>query len=435
MRIKASHKVGAALVMCYLVAWLDRMAINMTIPFMAADLNIGPEKIGWILSAFFLGYSIFQIPGGILADRIGPRKVILAALCWWSVFTAVTGMVFTLPAMLATRFLFGVGEGVFPASVWKVLGQWFTKKNRATANAVVISSIALGPALTPLLLAPVISTMGWRYCFYLLGICGVLCVVTAYFSVTNSIYDSKTATKEEVREYEADAKSQAANAEASVEKTSFGELLKTPVIWVLFFIGLIFNITMYGWLTWLPSYLMKVKGLDLKGTAYAASIPFMFATVGCVCAGYVSDRWFRGRRKYLVFGCQVLGGLCLYAFTRAADYTTYMILQCAAGFLLFMACGAAGALSMILIPTRLMGAGSGFVNTGGQIGGFLTNIIIGYVIAFRGGDYSAGFDVMLGALVLAAVVVLLGVRENSASPQDNCEKALSRAGSPAAEEV
>ncbi|MBI4669075.1 MAG: MFS transporter [Elusimicrobia bacterium] len=411
MKLKASHKLGMVLIFCYLVAWLDRMAINMTIPFIARDLNIGPEKIGWILSAFFLGYSIFQIPGGMLADRIGSRKVILTALAWWSAFTALTGAMVSLPAMLATRFFFGMGEGVFPASVWRILAHWFTKKNRATANAIIVSAIASGPALTPLIIAPVLAAWGWRWCFYMLGFCGIFCLILAYFTIANSIQESSGASRQEIEEFEADAKSQAANVEGTIEKATFRELLKAPIIWVLFSIALIFNITMYGWLTWLPSYLMKAKGLDLKATAWAASLPFMFATVGCISAGFISDKFFRGRRRFLVFGCQVIGGICLYAFTRVADYKTYMILQCAAGFLLFMACGAAGALTMILIPAKLMGSGSGFVNTGGQIGGFLTKIIIGYYIAYRGNDYSAGFDIMLGALVIAALVVIFGVRE------------------------
>src|SRR3954462_6207643 len=125
--MKPSSKVGLVLMISYLVAWLDRMAINMAMPFMAKDLSVGADKIGWILSAFFAGYALCQIPGGLLADRIGPRKVILIALGWWTIFTCLTGVVSGLAMLLVVRFLFGVGEGLFPASVWKVIGQWFTR--------------------------------------------------------------------------------------------------------------------------------------------------------------------------------------------------------------------------------------------------------------------------------------------------------------------
>jgi nitrate/nitrite transporter NarK len=104
-----------------------------------------------------------------------------------------------------------------------------------------------------------------------------------------------------------------------------------------------------------------------------------------------------------------------------------MIAQCIAGFLLFMAAGAIWTLPMILVPPKLMGSGSGFINTGGQIGGFLTNILIGKVIAWNGNDYATGFHFMLGALVVAATLVLVGIREQSASapPKPSPEPALS----------
>ncbi len=414
MTFKTSYKVGLALLFCYLVSWLDRMAINMTLPFMAKEFAVGPKEVGWILSAFFAGYALSQVPGGMLADRFGPRRVILVALVWWSFFTALTGMVKSLEGMLVVRFLFGIGEGIFPAAVWKVLGQWFTKKNRGTANAMILSSVAVGPAISLLLLSQMLPVLGWRMSFYLLGGLGALCVTAALLYITNSIQEHPRVSKEELAEFEADARSQAATSEQTLEKASFGALLRSPAIWVLFFVALIYNLTMYGWLNWLPKYLMEVKGLSLAKTGVLGSLPFILGGIGCSLAGFVSDRWFRGRRKHLVFGCQAVGGVCLYLFTQITDPVQYVVAQCIAGFLLFMAAGAIWALPMILVPPKLMGAGSGFINTGGQIGGFLTNILIGYVIEWNNNDAGAGFQVMLGALVVAATLVLVGIREQPA---------------------
>jgi sugar phosphate permease len=411
--MKASYKVGLVMMACYLVAWLDRMAINMAIPFMSKDLGVGPDKIGWILSAFFAGYALCQVPGGLLSDKFGPRVVILGALTWWTLFTAGTGVATTLGALLAVRFLFGVGEGLFPASVWKVIGQWYTKKNRATANALVLSSIAIGPALTPLLLAPVLKAYGWRVAFYLLGVIGLFTVLLAKRFIFNSIKDYPNVATREVDEFEQDARSAAAHTEKGLENAGYRELLRSRAVWALFFTALAGNITMYGWLNWLPTYLMKVKGLDLKSMAFAASLPFAFGAVGLMISGWVSDRWFRGRRKMLVIAAQVLGGLALYGFTRVENATSFMTLQCIAGFLLFISVGAAWAMPMVLLPSKLMGAGSGLINMGGQIGGFLTNIIIGYVITYTGGSYAAGFNVLFGGLVLSGTCLLLGVRENN----------------------
>jgi sugar phosphate permease len=416
--MKASTKVGLVLLVSYLVAWLDRMAINMAVPFIAKDLTIGADKIGWILSAFFAGYALCQIPGGLLADKLGPRKVILIALAWWTFFTWLTGVATGLTVLLVTRFLFGVGEGLFPASVWKVIGQWFTKKNRATANALILSSVAIGPAVTPILLAPVLKTYGWRAAFYVLGGIGCLTLVLAYRFIHDSVRQYPGAKIEEIEQYDADVASDVAQAEKSgaAQAGSFRDLLRSRTVWALFFTALAGNITMYGWLNWLPSYLMKVKGLDLKSMAFAASLPFAFGAIGCMAAGWVSDRWFRGRRKVLVLACQILGGLALFGFTQVGNATGFMAMQCIAGLLLFMAVGAIWAMPMVLLPPKLMGSGSGFINMGGQIGGFLTNIIIGYVITWSGNSYAAGFNVLFGGLAIGAACMLFGVREKQEMP-------------------
>ena len=410
--MRASLKVGLVLMACYLVAWLDRMAINMTVLSMQGDLHIDAAKTGWVLSAFFAGYALCQVPGGLLADRFGPRAVIIGALLWWTAFTAATGLATTFGAMLAVRFLFGVGEGLFPAAVWKVIGQWFTKKNRATANSLVLSSIAIGPALTPLLLAPVLQAYGWRVAFYALGGVGLLAVGLAYKFIYNARAEYPGVARAEVEEFERDAASErAAGAERGLENAGFAELFASRAVWALFLTALAGNITMYGWLNWLPTYLIKVKGLDVKGMAWGASLPFAAGAAGLMLSGYASDRWFRGRRKVLVLACQVLGGLALFGFTRVGDAASFMPLQCLAGFLLFMATGAIWAMPMVLLPPKLMGAGSGFINTGGQIGGFITNLLIGYTIEAYGGDYAAGFNVLFAGLFLSAACVLFGIRE------------------------
>jgi sugar phosphate permease len=437
-RLQERHKVGLVLVLCFLVAWLDRMAINLTVPQMAAELDLGVRQVGWVLSAFFLGYALLQIPGGLLADRWGPRRVMLVALCWWSVFTALTGLCVTLDQLLLARFLFGIGEGVFPACVWKVISGWFTRKNRATANSLVLSTIAIGPALTPLLLAPILAQYGWRVCFFALGGLGLACVFLAARHVTDGFFSSPRVSAAERAAYAAEAASSEATSEAALDGVGFRELLRAPILWLLFVNGLVMTTGMYGWLNWLPSYFMKVRGLDLGTTAWAASLPFLAGTVGCMASGWISDRWFRGRRKLLVVICQLSGALALQAFTMVDRVVTFTLVQSLAGLLLFMANGAIWSLPMVLVPPQLMGAGSGFINTGGQIGGFLANLVIAYYIAHRGGDYAVGFHVIIGCIVLSAFIVLLGVRERpgamamapAAEPANvpRLEPALARAG-------
>ena len=409
--MKAKYRVALVIMVCYLVAWLDRMCISMAIPFMMKDLDFSATAAGSIMGAFFLTYSLFQMPGGIMSDKIGPRKVISGALVWWSAFTAFTGMVSSLTNILAVRFLFGVGEGVFPAPVWKTIGNWFNKKERATANSVILSTVALGPAITPIIMAPIIANFGWRAAFYILGAAGFLCAVLSWRYLSDTPRQCRDISQQELAQYEAERAAEAAAGDAKLAKATLGQLMVSPVIWVLFIVWLTLTIAMYGYMTWLPTYLMKVRGLSLMSAGVAASIPFFFAAVGTGISGWIMDKFFKNNGKILIIITELLGAFFLYQFFNVADNTMAQIYQCIAAFFLWMALGAFWSVAVLVIPEHLMGSGSGFVNTGGQFGGFIAPIAIGYMIDYFGGNYASGFNVLIGSTILSAVIVALFLKK------------------------
>lgn len=405
--MKAKYRVALVIMVCYLVAWLDRMCISMTIPFMMKDLNFSATAAGSIMGAFFLTYSLFQMPGGMMSDKIGPRKVISGALVWWSVFTAFTGMVSSLTNILAVRFLFGMGEGVFPAPVWKTIGNWFNKKERATANSIILSTVALGPAITPLIMAPIIANFGWRSAFYVLGAAGVVCALLAWRYLADSPHECRDISEQELGQYETEKAAEAAAGDSQLAKASLRQLMASPTIWVLFTVWLTLTIAMYGYMTWLPAYLMKVRGLSLMSAGFAASVPFFFAAVGTGISGWIMDKFFKNNGKILIIMTELLGAFFLYQFFNVSDNTAAQVYQCVAAFFLWMALGAFWSLAVLVIPEHLMGSGSGFVNTGGQFGGFIAPIAIGFMIDYFGGNYAAGFNVLIGSTILSALVVAL----------------------------
>lgn len=404
-------KLGMVVMFCYVVAWLDRMAISMTVPAMMKDLGFSATAVGSIMSAFFLGYAAFQMPGGYLSDKIGPRKVITGALAWWSIFTAATGAVSSLTSMLVVRFLFGIGEGVFPGPVWKLIGNWFSKKDRATANSVILSTVCFGPALTPLLVAPILAAWGWRATFYVLGALGVVCVILSWLYIANTPKEHKSITKEELERHEAEVAADALAADKKLAKASLGQLMASPAIWILFISVLTLTITIYGYLMWLPAYLTKVRGLSLMKVGFLASMPFFIAAIGMGMSGWLSDKYFRNNRKLLVIISELLGAFFLYQFYNVADLWTAQIMQCVAAFFLYMALGAIWTLPVLMIPEHLMGSGAGFVNTGGQLGGFLAPIFIGYMIDYYGGDFASGFNALIISILVSAVIVALFVKD------------------------
>ena len=115
--------VGFAVVLA-VIQYIDRVCISQAAPLVSADLGLSPRQMGYVFSAFTLAYALFEIPAGYLGDRIGPRKVLLRIVVWWSFFTVATGWAWSWLSLVVTRFLFGAGEaGCFP-NLAKALSRW-----------------------------------------------------------------------------------------------------------------------------------------------------------------------------------------------------------------------------------------------------------------------------------------------------------------------
>lgn len=159
------YAVVSVLFLVWVTSYLDRMVMATAIPYMADDFGLKPVTMGVVMSAFFIGYALCKIPGGILADRFGSRKVMLLGVACWSVFTVLTGFATSLVSLLVIRVLFGVGEGIFPAASYRALCNWFPKKERGLATGSMMSSNSFGPALAPLFVVAIMASWGWHMVF------------------------------------------------------------------------------------------------------------------------------------------------------------------------------------------------------------------------------------------------------------------------------
>jgi ACS family glucarate transporter-like MFS transporter len=160
------------------VAYLDRVNISIGGSFIQKEFGLDNIRLGWVFSSFVLGYALFQAPGGRLADRFGPRKILTIATVWWAVFTALfaaipAGIPFLLATLLATRFLLGVGEAmVFPASNRLVAG-WIPSQERGLANGLIFAGVGAGAGITPPLITLVLLHYGWRWSFWTCAVIGL----------------------------------------------------------------------------------------------------------------------------------------------------------------------------------------------------------------------------------------------------------------------
>ena len=176
---KKRHIILGLLFLTWTLSYMDRMVMTVAIPYIAKEFELTPVSMGIVMSAFFAGYALFQVPGGMLADKFGARKTMITPL----LVVYVTASNGTLQA-LSTSYCpssFGIGEASFPGGSWKTLSNWFPKKERATANGIMMSSNALGPAIAPLFVVGVMTVFGWRSVFLFLVIPGIIIAALLWY--------------------------------------------------------------------------------------------------------------------------------------------------------------------------------------------------------------------------------------------------------------
>jgi sugar phosphate permease len=395
------------LFLTWLMSYVDRSLMPMALPLIGREFNLSPTVMGVVISAFFIGYGSMQIPGGMIADRVGPRKAITFGVAAWSAFSVLTGAATSLANLIAVRVLFGLGEGVHPPAAFKALSAWFHSRERARANGLVMSSNTIGPMFAPILFAAVTGLLGWRGAFYLISIPGFLVALAVYWYLRDTPGQHSSVTPQELKEIGSDSGTQ--------EKMSFSELLRHRALWQLFFIYMTWDVTWWGFQAWLPSYLLNVRGFTLVRTGAVAALPFAAGFLGVLLAAYVSDR--TRRRKSVLVAVLLGNALFMLLTATASSATAAVVFLTVTGFFLPAIQGPFWSLPMDLLPSRVMGYSTGFINTGGQIAGIGAPIIIGALIELTG-QYDAGFVFMALSAAFSALLVamLKGTRRAATVP-------------------
>src|SRR5215470_18986192 len=157
-----------------IITYIDRVCISTAAPAIRQQLGLSTVQVGWMFSVFTFAYAFFEIPSGWLADVMGPRRMMTRIVIWWSAFTMATGLAWNFTVLLATRFLFGVGEaGAFP-TMSRSFSRWFPRREVGTAHGVMFMGTRLGGALGPPMVVAIMAVAGWRISFAIFGILGVI---------------------------------------------------------------------------------------------------------------------------------------------------------------------------------------------------------------------------------------------------------------------
>jgi len=392
--MKVRWRVCFLLFLTWLMSYIDRSLMPMALPFIGQEFHLSPTVMGAVVGAFFIGYAAMQIPGGLIADRFGARNGITLGVTAWSVFSLLTGAARSLTNLMWVRILFGLGEGLHPPAAFKALSAWFKSAERARANGLVMSSNTIGPMVAPIVFASLMQAFGWRKAFYFVSIPGFLIALLAYWYLRDTPAEHPSITPSELAEIGRESSRR--------ENISLSGLLRYPALWQLFFVYMAWDVTWWGFSAWLPTYLLKGRGFTLLHTGVLAALPYAAGFVGLMVAAYISDR--SGKHKWVLAGVMLGNALFMLLTATAASATQAVIFLTAAGFFLPATHAPFWSLLMDLLPSRVMGYSTGFINTGGQIAGIASPVILGALIQLTG-RYSAAFVFMAASAGICAVLV------------------------------
>jgi len=282
---KARYIVTAFAVTLAVITYIDRVGIAVAAPLISKDLALSTIQMGWALSAFGWAYAVFEIPGGWLGDRIGPRRVLMRIVMWWSFFTAATGWVWSAPSLIATRALFGAGEaGAFP-NLTRVLTIWLPVKERERAQALVWLATRISGAFTPILVALLISAISWRRTFELFGVIGVIWAILFY-----RWYRDTPSEHPSVNEAELALLPPAKDTAIAHGGVPWGVIFSNRNVWLL---SIQYMCLAYGWwfyINWLPTYLRTARGASFNMGALLSGLPLLLGGAGCLVSAFLVPR-------------------------------------------------------------------------------------------------------------------------------------------------
>jgi ACS family glucarate transporter-like MFS transporter len=399
------------------VAFLDRVNISIAGSSIAADYGLTNSQLGYVFSSFLLGYALFQTAGGWLSDRLGPRRVLTVGVVWWGIFTALTAIVPSqlrgaLLFFVAIRFLLGAGEAViYPASN-QFVSWWIPTQERGIANGIIFAGVGVGAGITPPAISYVMYHYGWRSSFWMSAIIGLAAGLVWLLIARDKPEDHPSVTTAELQFIQSGRTLSSSQAVPGVTISSpqsnianslpWSTILQSKNVWAVTFSYFCYGYIAWIFFSWFYIYLAKVRGLNLKASAFYATLPFLAMAICCPLGGAIADRvtLWRGKR---VGRC----GIAVLAMAMTALFLLLGSRVASARLASVVLAGGAGALYLSQssfwsvtadIGAASSGSVSGFMNMGAQLGGAVTASLTPAVAARYG--WTASFYV---AAVLAAL--------------------------------
>jgi ACS family glucarate transporter-like MFS transporter len=391
------------------VAYLDRVNISIAGGSIAEAYHLSDVQLGKVFSAMLVGYGLFQTIGGRLADRFGPRRVLAVGVAWWGIFTALTALVpaditGALLLFIAVRFLLGAGEAVIYPSANQFIARWIPASERGVANGWIFAGVGAGAGLAPLMVTYIMVHYGWRSSFWVCSIIGFAAGAVWFVSARDTPAEHSGVSASELTLIRSGL-TQAPLKNDSQALVPWKRVLQSKEVWAVTLSYFCYGYVAWIFFTWFYRYLSKVRGLDLKASAFYTTLPPLAMLVGSLLGGAINDRLSK-RLGPRVGRC----GPAVFAIAVAGMFIAFGSQVQSARLASVVFAGGAGALylsqsSFWSVTADIAGASSGsvsgFMNMGNQVGAALTASLTPWIGARFG--WTTSFLVASGLCLVGAL--------------------------------
>ncbi|MBK6672277.1 MAG: MFS transporter [Proteobacteria bacterium] len=402
----------ALITLATMLNYVDRSVMGVAQPAIAKELAITPQVMGLIFSAFSWTYALAQLPGGLLLDKLGSRLTYALSLGLWSLATMVHGLMTSVVGLFSARLALGLAEApCFPANS-RILSTWFPQTERARANGVYSVGQYIGLGFMIPVLTWISVQFGWRALFYLFGGAGVLFALV-WYALYREPHESRRANQAELDHIAAGGGLGSQQAKFSFSWAKVRALLGRRQILGASIGQFCGNSTLVFFLTWFPSYLATERGMDWIKSGFAASLPYIAASVGVLLGGVISDGIIRrtgsatlGRKLPIIAGLLLTSTMVLANFV---DSNAAVIAIMSVAFFGQGMVNLGWTLISDVAPKQMIGLTGGVFNFCANLAGIVTPLVVGFVVGSTGSFYGAlAYIATLGLVGAAAYVFIVG---------------------------
>jgi sugar phosphate permease len=386
---------AVALWVLLLISYIDRTTISIAGPEMVKDGVVAENALALANSLFLFMYGLSNILGGYLGDRFGPRKIALFALIRWSLMTLFTGFVWSSLALIFSRILLGLGEGMHWPLNSKWVKEWFPSHERARANMFWEFGLTMGPIITgPFVTWLILSTGTWKTPFIVMAVIGIIIMAPVIWIVAKDRpEESRFVSSEELSYIQSGRKDESASKQVGV-----GEVLRKTDFWLLLINWSGMATVFYGILFWLPSYLMKVRHLSLHLTGFWYMLPYLLMTVCIILTAFASDRLMK-RSIFAGIGT-IIAGVGLFLGTHTDNLVLAMVLISISSAMNGVVLPTVWSSLQRMFPSQNVGIGAGLLNG-------LENIIAAVGTYILGISFTVGFSYLIIFALIGGVSGLI----------------------------